>query len=170
MLTSISLTLREFFLFPFSQAWAIKQQFHWPQLCLLTVSVLLFIFAAAKSESLLPSKGLEFPQMQLIRVSRSQLGAIYSCTIKPIRRPPDSLGNPGATVAFLLVHLQIRASQPWPSWSFPKNVLSTSFFNCLGQDVLFNSHMNMIQPFKPLVVNCCREERTEKKIPWALIP
>lgn len=48
MLTSILLTLREFFLFPFSQAWAIKQQFHWPQLCLLTVSVLLFILAAAK--------------------------------------------------------------------------------------------------------------------------
>lgn len=34
MLTSILRTLREFILFPFSQAWAIKQQFHWPQFCL----------------------------------------------------------------------------------------------------------------------------------------
>lgn len=66
MLTSMLLTLWEFSLFPFSQALAIKQQFHWPQLCVLAVSVLLFILAAAE-QSRVKAFSIECTRFQQMR-------------------------------------------------------------------------------------------------------
>lgn len=136
MLTSMLLTLREFSLFPFSQALAIKQRFHWPQLCLLAVSVLLFILAAAE-QSRVKAFSIErtrFQQMRPVGVSFTQTDP--NCG--HLTRPRDSSARAGRLTLESQGHGDSNVDPP-PDWSPPSlpchatgSLLNTSYFNCPG--------------------------------------
>lgn len=123
MLTSILRTLREFILFfpffPFSQAWAIKQQFHWPQFCLFNCYCSFVHPCSCKAIRWKPSPShaLSFHRCSWWGFMYPAGSQAHTCHLLLKHMSPLvllSLYSPRSMATFLSTHLQMQAHRTCP--------------------------------------------------------